>query len=537
MNSPDKRLRRRGAGRRGTHHAVLAASCAVALLMAGTACSTGGEETGGSGSGGGGDNTLVIGSAIEPGSLHILRDGDDGNELINWSITQPLVERTSDGFEPVLAVELPVQDETDPKRWHVKLREGVTFTNGEAFNADSVKENVDLVADPDFASTINGVEVFATAEVIDEYSVDLITKEPDPYLLYRLSTLRFIPPKASADADAYAEKPIGTGPYEFVKWDKGQRIVLKKNEDYWGGDDAQLDEVEFRFIPEAGARLAALDAGEIDMATSITPEDATRVPQVIESDGYAKTSLIRINLDMPPYDDPSFRLALAHAINLDSINENLMNGQFVPAQCQVVPPGEFGSDDSLETYAYDPDEAKRLLSEVDLPADFSVKMVSTTGIQLKDREIGQAIAADWEAIGLDVDVDFLASDPWLDDVLAGGPKTSAKGPGPLTYIDFDHHSNYAQRYTSRVLDRTNPLATIGSAYPEIDSTLKTALTSEDEAEAEGAFQELNQLSCDDALVLPLLYMPDQWGAATAVEYTPGPGLVNRIHLEDVRVNS
>ncbi len=535
MNPLTKRMRRPHAGRRGRRHTILAVSCATALLTASTSCSTGGEAEGTSG--GEGDSTLVIGSAIEPGSLHILRDGDDGNELINWSITQPLVERTSDGFEPVLAEELPVQDEEDPKRWHVKLREGVSFTNGEAFDAEAVKQNVDLVADPDFGSTINGVEVFATAEVVDDYSVDLITKEPDPYLLYRLSTLRFIPPKASADADAYAESPIGTGPYEFVKWDKGQRIVLKKNEDYWGGDEAQLDEVEFRFIPEAGARLAALDAGEIDMATTITPEDATRVPQVIESDGYAKTSLIRINLDMPPYDDPSFRLALAHAINLDSINENLMNGQFAPAQCQVVPPGEFGAVDSLEAYSYDPEEAKRLLSEVDLPADFSVKMVSTTGIQLKDREIGQAIAADWEAIGLDVDVDFLASDPWLEDVLAGGAKTSADGPGPLTYIDFDHHSNYAQRYTSRVLDRTNPLATIGSAYPDLDPTLKTALTSEDEAEAESAFQKLNELSCDEALVLPILYMPDQWGASTAVEYSPGPGLVNRIHLEDVRVHS
>jgi len=173
---------------------------------------------------------------------------------------------------------------------------------------------------------------------------------------------------------------------------------------------------------------------------------------------------------------------------------------------------------------------------VDLPADFAVKMISTTGIQLKDREIGQAIAADWEAIGLEVDVQFLASDPWLDDVLAGGAATSAQGPGPLTFIDFDHHSNYAQRYSSRVLARTNPLATIGSAYPEMDATLSTALTSVDEAQAEAAFEELNQLSCDDALVIPLLYMPDQWGASESIDYTPGPGLVTRIHLKDVRVN-
>ncbi len=341
----------------------------VALLIAmsmATACNaTGSQENGGSSAG---KKTLIIGTALEPASLHILRDGDDGNELVNWSINEPLVDRTSDGLVPVLATELPTHDKSDPNRWHVKLRKGVTFTNGEPFNADVVKENIDMIVNPKFGATINGFETLKTAQVIDEYDVDLITIQPDPYLLYRLATIRFVPPKASADADAYSQHPIGTGPYKFAEWDKGQRIVLVKNDNYWGGSGAQLDKVEFRFIPEEAARIAALNAGEVDMITGIAPDEVKQVPQVLRSDGYGRTSVLRFNLEMPPFDDPKFRQALEYAIDRNSLNKNLFAGQDHVSQCQVLPPGEFGFNDSLHAYPYDPEKAKELLSQVNLPS-------------------------------------------------------------------------------------------------------------------------------------------------------------------------
>lgn len=481
---------------------------------------------------------LAIASAMEPGSLYVIRDGDDGNTLVNWSINEPLVDRDTTGeLVPVLAAELPVADEADPTIWHVKLREGIRFTNGEPFNAETVKYNIDLVTNPEFGATINGIETLKTAVVIDEYNIDIVTKSPDPWLLFRISTLRFVPPVASKDAAAYSQHPVGTGPYKFVQWDKGQRIILEKNDDYWGGDHAQLARVEFRFIPEAATRIAALQSGEVDMVSGLTPDETRKVPQVIKSSNAANGTYLRINLETPPYDNAAFRQALIYAINRDALNEHLWGGQATIQACQMLPEGEVGFNESLKAYPYDPEKAKELLAQVDLPDGFTVHALFTTGgYYPKDSETGQAIAANWQAIGLKTNIEYVSSDRWYDDLLAGGGKTKADSPLPMTYVQLDYHSMYAARITSRILNRANVMATLGSKYPEIDEALATAQGSFDVAKATAAFEEVYKIGCEEALYIPLIDYPDLWGASEQVKYEAGPGVINRIHLDKIHVD-
>ncbi len=487
--------------------------------------------------GGEGETCLAIASALEPGSLFIIRDGDDGNTLVNWSINEPLVDRDATGaLVPVLAAEMPVADAKDPTIWHVKLREGIRFTNGEPFDAAAVKHNVDLVANPDFGASINGIETLKTVNVIDDHTLDIVTKEPDPWLLYRISTLRFVPPEASKDATAYSQHPIGTGPYKFVRWDKGQRIILEKNADYWGGDKAQLDRVSFVFIPEAATRISALKAGEVDMVSSLTPEDSRKVPKVITSSNAANGTYLRINLTTPPYDNKAFRQALIHAINRDALNQYLWAGQGSVQACQMLPPGEVGFNASLAAYSYDPEKAKELLAQVDLPKDFVIRAIFTTGGYLpKDSETGQAIAADWEAIGLKTRIEYVSSDKWLDDILAGGGKTTPDSPAPLTYVQLDYHSMYAARITSRIFQRANKMSSLGTTYPEIDSALATGQGSFDVPAATAAFEQVYKIGCDEALYIPLIDYPDIWGAVEGVSYEAGPGVITRLHLDRVHV--
>lgn len=512
-------------------HAALAGALAASLA----ACAFG--EASGGGGGGSGDKTLIIGTPLEPASLHILRDGDDANELVNWSINQPLVDRGPDGIEPILASELPVVDESDQTRWHVKLREGIEFTNGEPFNAEAVKANIDLVTDPDFGATINGVETLKGAEVVDEYSVDIITTKPDPWLLYRISTIRFIPPKASADADEYSKHPIGTGPYVFDSWSPGQQLILKKNEDYWGGDDAQLDEVEFRFIPDESARLSALEAGEVDMVTGLTPDQADRVPQVLKSSTYVNGTTLRFNMDATgPYSDVNFRKALMISIDRQSIVDNLFGGDALVEPCQMLPEGEIGFNDSVEAAPYDPDAAKKLLEDVDIPDGFKVQLNITTGVYPKDNEIAQAIAANWEAIGLKADINYLSLDAWLDDLLAGGDKTKADSPAPITYVPLDYYGLFASRISNRLYDRGNPLSSLGKAEPQLDALFETGESSFDEAEADAAYQEIFKTACDEVINIPLVDYPDMWGASDAVTYETGPSMLSRIHLDEITLS-
>jgi peptide/nickel transport system substrate-binding protein len=279
-----------------------------------------------------------------------------------------------------------------------------------------------------------------------------------------------------------------------------------------------------------------LNAGKGDMPAVLAPDEAGNVPQVITSPG-AQVSLIRFNLEMPPYNNKAFRHALMYAIDCGSINKNLLAGKSVDAQCQRVLKGEFGFNNSLQVLPYDPEEAKELLKQIDLPKDLVVKLVTSTGgYQMKDTEVGQAIAANWEAIGLKTKVDYRSTDAWLDDALGGGNKTSADIP-LMTYIAFGHFGNYPSRMTNRVLNRTSLVSTLGTKHPEIDPLLKTAQTSFDTAVADQAFQDLSKANCDDMLLLRLKQSPGMWGAGKAVRYEPGPGNITNIPLANVALHN
>ena len=218
---------------------------------------------GGSGAEGGDDSTLVVAVPADADTLDWTMHAETTAEIALWSINEALVETDSDGeLVPSLAASLPEPDPKDPERWRVTLKEGITFTNGEPFNAEAVKANVVRVAAEDFETPTDGFESYAGAEVVDEYVVDILTDGPDSALLYKLESLRMLAPKAMNDPD-YAENPVGTGPYLFEKWDRGREIVLERNPDYWG-EAGTVETVVIRFIEDENTRVAALSTGEID---------------------------------------------------------------------------------------------------------------------------------------------------------------------------------------------------------------------------------------------------------------------------------
>jgi peptide/nickel transport system substrate-binding protein len=286
-------------------------------------------------------------------------------------------------------------------RWH--LREGVTFHNGEPFNAEAVKFSLERILNeetgaPWRASLVNWLD---RVEVVDEYTVDVISKFPTVSQLLEVGRMPMVPPAYVQEVgnEAFAANPIGAGPYEFVEWVKGDRVVLERNEEYWSGAPA-VERLVFRVIPEATTALAEIEAGTVDVAT-VSPEGCA----ALEGNEFARCvsarSIQNVQITFTNgMEDVRLRQAIAHAINVDSIIENIMGGRAVKSigpLSQLV----WGSSQDLPGYAYDPDLALSLLAEAGIdPTTLTIPLNFAEGRIQKGREVAEAISADLAKIGI-----------------------------------------------------------------------------------------------------------------------------------------
>ncbi|MFP3908018.1 MAG: ABC transporter substrate-binding protein, partial [Acidimicrobiales bacterium] len=284
-------------------------------------------------------SSIVIAIADEPSTLDP-QIAEDGNErAITDNIYETLLWRDTETneLEPFLAAELPTQ--VDDTTWEFVLREDVTFTNGEPFNAESVAYSVNRLVDPDFGSAqrdfygpING------AEAVDEFTVHITTDGFDPVVPARMYRMKMLP--AGADDTDYGQEAIGTGPYKLVEWERGQEVTLELNEDYWG-ETPSITDVTFRFIPSSGTRVAGLGTGEIHLSTLLPPEQAADAPQVLSRDGIEFPVYRLMNYD-GLIEDPRIRQAMNYAVDKEAIADDLYSGFATVAQCQVLTEGHFG---------------------------------------------------------------------------------------------------------------------------------------------------------------------------------------------------
>ena len=163
--------------------------------------------------------------------------------------------------------------------WQFKLREGVTFHNGEPFNADSVKYTIESTLDPEKgyvnASWLKQID---RVEVVDDYTVNIITKAPFRSLMYNLNFAYMLPPEAAAEmGDDFGTNPIGTGPYKFVRYSANEELVMEANEDYWG-EQSTPKTLVFKALPESATRLAALETGEVAIVDrNVSPDSIERL--------------------------------------------------------------------------------------------------------------------------------------------------------------------------------------------------------------------------------------------------------------------
>jgi len=336
---------------------------------------------------------------------------------VAWGIFDSLVWLNDEGkIVPALAESWTVSE--DGTEYLFKLRKGVTFHNGYPFTADDVvftwKRGMgdDITYREDF-------KVLKSVEKIDDYTVKMKTDKPSAMLLLQMNEHWGILSKKyheEVGESVYLQYPIGTGPFKFVQWIKGDRIVLEANPDYWQEGFPKVDKIIFRPIIESTTRVSAMKAGEIDIITRISSEEADSLkgePNV-KVITYPQDRVYYIafnNLTSgkgKPTEDALVRQAMNYAVDTQAIIDNLFNGHARQIAGFTIP-GNLGYDPSIKPYPYDPEKAKELLAKAGYPDGFKIKMAGISATYINFEQVIQAVVGYLEDVGIEVELEFMES--------------------------------------------------------------------------------------------------------------------------------
>ncbi|MBW2307170.1 MAG: hypothetical protein JRG73_09565 [Deltaproteobacteria bacterium] len=327
-------------------------------------------------------DSLVIGFTNTPSTLAPYKHTITNATVIQRNIFDALVFRNPKDWKisPALAESWKVIDDTT---WEFKLRKGVKFHNGYPFTARDVKFSYDLIVDPDYKSPVAGyMSWLKETKIIDDYTIRLITHGPYPLVLDRLAYTIIISGKWMKEHDEtyIAENPMGTGPYVFKEWKKGEKVVLEANPDYWGKKPS-IKHVTFKIVPEIAVQVADLITGKTHIVTDLPPDQK----EVIDASGVAHVEGVPYDriffyqfdgsgrAAKGPFQDVRVRRAVNHAVDMDVIIKKLRHGMG-QRSCTGVVPMFFGYDPTVKCYEYNPEKAKKLLAEAGYPDGFTAEV-------------------------------------------------------------------------------------------------------------------------------------------------------------------
>ncbi|HEU5192236.1 MAG TPA: ABC transporter substrate-binding protein [Methylomirabilota bacterium] len=292
----------------------------------------------------------------------------------------------------------------DDRTWQLKLRRGVTFHNGEPFNAEGVRFTFQRVLNPEQKSpnraTVSEVE---RVDVVDDLTVNLVLRAPYAPFLARLIDFPMVPPKYTAEKgnQGLALRPVGTGPFRFVELVKDDHMIVEAFDKHWRGQP-RIKRIVFKPIPEPFTRAAALRNGEVDLITTVPPTLVGELDKVagVRVQRVPSTWQIYLGLNAfkKPLSDVRVRQALNYATDVDAIIKNVMDGNGRRLEGPFTP-NVFGFDPSVKGYAPDPARARRLLAEAGYPDGVEVTLDAPAGRYQGDKEIAEALGGQWQKAG------------------------------------------------------------------------------------------------------------------------------------------
>jgi peptide/nickel transport system substrate-binding protein len=460
---------------------------------------------------------VKIGLAAEPNTFDPHLTVGRNTQIFIVNVYDGLTARDAQGnLVPALAESWK---RLNPTTWQFALRKGVKFHNGDDFNAECVKFTLDRGINPETKATIiSELSTIARVEVVGPHTVNVVTKAPDfllPVRLGELFGLMLSPRHTNAvGKEAIATKPNGTGPFKLVSWAKNEQMVLEANESYWRGAP-KVKRIVVRPILEDAARIAALQAGEVDL---IAPIPHARVAELKRNDKLviktiAAPRIFHVTIDVrkPPFDNVKVRQALNHAVDVNAILRSLYFGHGTRL-ATVVDRNALGYDPSIQPYPYDPTRAKALLAEAGFPNGLDVEFDSFTGSIADHSKPAEAIVGFLQKVGVRARQNVF-------EFAAFGPRRVQNRTAPL----FIYSIGNAYLEPSWVI-RWMTQGGLGMHYKNarLDEMLTRIEATDDPKRRAPMYSDVQKLMKDEAPFIFLFQADGVFGMSTRIDYAPRP---------------
>jgi peptide/nickel transport system substrate-binding protein len=451
---------------------------------------------------------MVIGS--EPATLDAQAVIDRNSRIFTGNVFEALLGRDKDAkLVPLLAQSYT---NVDPTTWRFVLRQGVKFHNGEDFNAEAAAYSVNRIISKDYKTLRTSYIANITgAKVVDANTVDITTNGVNSVLPIQMTSIPMVPPKAAAVAD-FGEKPVGTGPYQFVSWERGRQITAKRFDGYWG-EKPTTAEFQVRVIPSAQTALSALQTGEVDLVIDLLPEQKSIAPKVVSVPA-TEFSYVAFNTLKPELKDPRVRVALNLAVDKELLAKTIYGGEAVPSAAQMISPGMLGFNANVKAFPYDPERAKKLLAEAGYPNGFNITITAPRERYLKGEESAAAIADMFKKVGVNATVNLLEFTKFQTD---GRIKGDQPGAMDLKYAWNSNEWFDASRIVAHLT-----CAGTSSKYcnAEVDKLMADAVKTLDQAARQKMYERVYEIQQTDPYTIFLLQQNLIYGTTKRLEWKP-----------------
>lgn len=488
------------------------ASSAVTTAAPAAASSAGTAVAPAAASAGTPTGTLTIAQGVDAESLDPFVTTSGASKGMLWTVYDRLVTRDADlALQPGLATSWkPLDDST----WELKLRQGVSFHNGEPFNADSVKFSFARFVDPAIKNGYSTLlKPVTEVQVMDPYTVHVKTSEPFAELIETLSAyVEMLPPKAAADPAALAQTAIGTGPYKFVSWTPNDRFVVSAAGPHWTGEP-HMQQVVFRPIPDATARINELKSGGVDIITNIPPLQIASLQNqpnisLLKATNSGSIILIPSFLTTDVFKKKEVRQAMQYAIDKEQLIRVVLQGQAVPMSSPFPKGVAGGFVNSLQTYPYDPEKAKSLLAQAGYPDGFSVSFKAPDGRYLQDKQVAEAITGQLAKVGIKADLETIEWSTYVQGIVGRKYDLFLLSQGGLQ-VGPAVQTNWSSKIKG--------IAWQGYTNPQVDDLIDKGSKTVDAQQRTATYEQLMQTVWDDSPWIYLYHQQDIYGVGQRVK--------------------